>query len=279
MADLLLPLLVDPDELEQHLEADQLCIIDLNKAEHYQLAHVPGAIHLDYARIIRMQKPVMGLLPDAPSLSEIFSALGINAHTHVVAYDDEGGGRACRLLYTLEVIGHTRYSLLNGGSIAWTNEGHPLTRTPHLPTPQPYPVHIHPDTIATKEYILEHLGDPNIVLLDARSTEEFTGAKRFAERGGHIPGAVHLDWRETFDLQRNTRIKPDAELMEIFAQHGVTPDKEIITYCQTHHRSSHTFILLKKLGFNQIKGYPGAWSEWGNDPHLPIETQARLRSA
>jgi len=53
---------------------------------------------------------------------------------------------------------------------------------------------------------------------------------------------------------------------------GVTPDKEIVVYCQTHHRSSHSYVMLKHLGYPHVRGYAGAWSEWGNDPELPIET-------
>ena len=53
---------------------------------------------------------------------------------------------------------------------------------------------------------------------------------------------------------------------------GVTPDKEVIVYCQTHHRSSHTYVILKALGYPRVKGYPGAWSEWGNSPDTPVET-------
>ncbi len=49
------------------------------------------------------------------------------------------------------------------------------------------------------------------------------------------------------------------------------PDKEVIVYCHSHHRSAHSYIVLKSLGYKNIKGYPGSWSDWGNDPELPIE--------
>ena len=73
------------------------------------------------------------------------------------------------------------------------------------------------------------------------------------------------------DQSRNLRFKPDDELITLLESVDVTPDKEVIVYCQTHHRSAHTYIVLKHLGFKQLKAYPGSWSDWGNNPDLPVE--------
>ena len=88
------PRLIEPDALEKSLGSDNLLIVDLSKPDNYRKLHVPGAVHIDYGQIISMRKPVMGLLPDNEMLEKLFSAIGIDADTHVVAYDDEGGGRA-----------------------------------------------------------------------------------------------------------------------------------------------------------------------------------------
>ena len=266
-----LPLLIEPDKLEESSGYDNLLIVDLNKAETYLKMHIPGAIQLEYLRIIASRKPVMGLVPDDAALAELFSSLGIDENTHVVAYDDEGGGRAARLLWTLEIAGHTRASLLNGGLHSWGNEGHPLETEAAPPGAKTFTVRHNAGPSADSDYIMERLGNADCRLLDVRSPDEYNGIKKFAERAGHIPGATNLNWTEAIDINRNMRLKTDAALQALLTPLGITPDKEIITYCQTHHRSAHTWLVLKHLGYERIKGYPGSWSDWGNNPALPVE--------
>jgi len=271
MAPALLPLIVEPAELETHLGAENLLIVDLSRPETYAQAHLPGAVHLEYAQIVAARPPAMGVLPDAAQLSEALGSIGATPDSHIVAYDDEGGGRAARLLWTLDVIGHSRYSLLNGGLHAWTNERHPVNAQPVRRPRSSYPVTFRDGAVADKNYILEHLRDPGVVIVDARSPAEYRGENRRAERAGHIPGAVNFDWVNEIDRTRNLRLRPAEELKQLLSQMGVTPDKEVIAYCQTHHRSAHTYMMLKSLGYPRVRGYPGSWSEWGNSPDTPIE--------
>jgi thiosulfate/3-mercaptopyruvate sulfurtransferase len=265
------PLLIEPEVLEKTIGSKELLIVDLSKAETYARLHVPGAVHLDYARIVAASPPVMGLLPDDDTLRDVLSSLGCHPDRHVVAYDDEGGGRAARLLWTLEIAGHPHHSLLNGGLHAWANEGHPCDNTPVTATPAASEVAHNGTPLASREYILERLHSPDTALLDVRSPDEYHGIRKYAERAGHIPGAVNLEWTRTMDPQRNLRFQPDGELRRMLAAIGITPEREVITYCQTHHRSAHTYLVLRHLGYPQIKGYAGSWSDWGNQPDLPLE--------
>lgn len=266
-----LPLIVEPDQLEAALGNEGLLVVDLCKPEIYHQYHVPGAMHLDYGQLIQPRRPAMGLPPDSERLTELFSHMGLTPETRVVAYDDEGGGRAARLLWTLELAGHKHYSLLNGGLHAWANERHPLSGDPVLRNLTAYPVTLNEAPLATREYVLEHLGDPDVKLLDARSPAEYQGTRVFAARGGHIPGAVNLEWTETMDTQRNLRLKDRDTLLDMLEVRGAIPSREIIVYCQTHHRSAHLYIVLRSLGYQRVRAYAGSWSEWGNAPDLPVE--------
>lgn len=270
-------LVIEPEELEQQLNDANvnnanLVIVDLCKPAQYQQAHIPGAHHLGYEELIHIEKPVMGLIPDAAHFSRTISALGINAESHVVAYDDEGGGRAARLIWTLHVYGHMSTSLLNGGLFSWANEGHPLSNEiPDAVLVSDYQLDNTGNFTVDSQYIRQHLNDKNLRLLDARSLVEYSGEKKFAQRGGHIPGAIHFEWTEAMDRNSNMRMLPADILTQRLEQLGFGYDNEIICYCQTHHRSAYSYLMLRSLGYDNVKGYPGSWSDWGNQQETPIE--------
>lgn len=266
------PLLVQPNELERRLGGERLLIVDLCDENSYRACHIPGALHLDYADIITARPPAMGLLPAEYHLNQVLSNAGFAPQFHVVAYDAGGNGRACRFLWTLEVLGCERFSLLDGGLKAWLAEERPVESGRQARQPHSFRGEYQPDKVADKAYILDRLSDPNVVVLDSRSPAEYRGEQRRAQRGGHIPGAVNLEWTRAIDREHDGRFKPKAELRPMLESLGVTPDKEIICHCQTHQRSAHTYMVLKYLGYPQVKGYPGSWSEWGNDPATPVET-------
>lgn len=264
-------LILEPAELEARLKDSDLQIVDLCKTEQYGRGHIPSAVHLDYSRLLLSHPPVMGLLPAADYMRELFSSLGMRPDAYIVAYDDEGGGHAARLLWSLAAYGHERYGLLNGGLHAWANEGHPLESTPVIPEPSDYPVTFNPEVVAERDYITARLHDDDTRLLDCRSPKEYMGETKRAARAGHIPGAVNIEWTEAMDPARNLRLRARDELLRRLEVAGVRPEQEIITYCHTHHRSAHTWLVLKHLGFKRVRGYPGSWSEWGNLPDTPLD--------
>jgi thiosulfate/3-mercaptopyruvate sulfurtransferase len=268
-----LPLLVQPVELAAKLNEANLLIVDLGKEVIYSQAHVPGAINFDYRRLQRGVLPTPGLLPEPEDIARLFSELGVQDDTHVVAYDDEGGTRAARLLWLLDASGHAHYSYLNGGIHAWLDEDLPYDVEPAYAVARPFSV----AQLALKpqvdlDYLLAHYQDDNLVIWDARTAEEFSGVRVLAQRAGHIPGAINYDWNLLIDPARDYRLKPLDDIRRDLAAKGIDGSKKIITHCQTHHRSSFSWLTGKILGFDNIIGYPGAWSEWGNHPHTPIAT-------
>ena len=265
-----LPRLLEPEALEPLLGQDDLLVVDLSRADVYARAHVPGAVHLDYGRLVLGRPPAPGLLPDPEVLREVLGSVGISPDRRVVTYDDEGGGKACRLLWTLTLFG-LEGSLLNGGLHAWANEEHPLEQRPNARVATALETPFEPTALMEADYLLAHLGSADLALLDARSPDEYTGERLYAMRGGHIPGAVNLEWTEAMDRSRNLRLLPEAEIRALLTERGLTPDREVVCYCQTHHRSAYSWFLLHLLGYPRARGYAGSWSEWGNRRDTPVE--------
>lgn len=275
MNQITIPYLLEPLTLESLLSHENLLVVDVGSHQTYLQQHVPGAVHLDYSHLILGQPPAPGLVPPMEKLQSALRGIGLTYAKHVVAYDDQGNGRASRLLWTLELIGHQHASLLDGGLPAWVNAGHTTAsaadRADEGVCTSDLTVELNPSVLADKQYVLASLMDEQIMLLDARSPDEYNGLRTPSLRNGRIPGAVNLNWLDAIDQHNNLRFKPATTLNAMLAQLNVTREKEIVVYCQTHHRSSHSFVMLRHLGFDKVRGYAGAWSEWGNAPDMPIE--------
>lgn len=266
------PLLLEPEDLLPLLNNDNLLIIEQSKTEIYLNAHIPGAVHLDFKDLQFGEKPTPGALPSLEQLSIVFSNLGLTSDKHVIVSDDEGGGWAGRLVWVLDMIGHTRYSYLNGGIHAWLQAGLPTEQGKQAVSKSDYTVaELNHSFELTKDQIIARLGDDNFAIWDARSEKEYTGEKIISARGGHIPGAVNYEWTRGMDKERGLRINDLKAFEALLDSMGLTKDKEIATHCQTHHRSGFTYLVGKILGRN-MKAYAGSWAEWGNDSSTPITT-------
>jgi len=270
-----LPLLVEPTELLPHLDNDRLLVVDLSIPSAYKDGHVPGAISLRYPEILHQHDDVDCDMPPDEKVSEVLSRIGITPEHHVVAYDAQSNPMASRFIWTLEEVGFKNHSLLNGGWKAWFDAGLPVDRSTNEATPCDYRAKRTGQALATKDDILHKLGDKNTVLLDTRMAEEFTNELLMTDRGGHIPGAVHYDWDNSYDKGNSDRFHPEERVLGALDYVGATKDKDIIVYCQSHLRSAHTYVVLKWLGYENVKAYAAGYSEWGNDTETPIANELK----
>ena len=262
-------LLTTPDELNKKLTSPKLRVIDTRQAELFAQGHIPGAVHFDLFGISLIDTSPAPLRAFLSMISHLFEMRGVDLDTEVVFYEENSGMRAARGLWFLEYFGHQHVSVLDGGIHAWKNAGYPVATEAVPPKGTQFKTADKRNLLATAEDVLNSLNDRRVCILDTRSDDEYMGRNIRAARGGAVPGAVHLEW--TNNLDAAGRYKPEPELREMYQNLGVTPDREVIPYCQGGYRSAHTYLALRLIGFPRVRNYLGSWKEWGDRLDLPIE--------
>jgi thiosulfate/3-mercaptopyruvate sulfurtransferase len=265
-------LLVTASELSSVLDrqpSKRPLLLDLRPPEAYVAGHIPGAVHLDLWGVSLIDTDPAPLKAFMWMVEHVLAVHGVDASTPVVVYDDQSGVRAARAFWFLEYFGHPSVQLLDGGFTAWTSSGLPVTREAAPPPKSEWTGTREQRTIATWKEVRNALGRGDAVILDTRTDGEYTGAAVRARRGGAVPGAVHIEW--TRNLTPAGDFKPASELKKMYEDAGVTPDREVITYCQGGYRAANSYLALRLLGYSRVRMYVGSWKEWGDKEELPIE--------
>jgi len=232
-----------------------LCVVDVRDAWEFDgIGHLPDAVNVPFDEF-RSESGDEGMLPGAERWASLLSAAGVAPDDDVVAYDDTHGVFAARFLVTAELYGHPpeRLHLLDGDFSAWNRAYGTTTESP-APAEAAYSVREPTNSpLVGYDTIRAALDDPEAVIVDTREAWEF------AE--GHLPGAVNLDWRDLVD--DDTRgLKPREELTDVLAGVGLTPDTRVLLYCNTARRISHTYVVLRWLGYDDVGFYEGSMTEW-----------------
>lgn len=261
-------LLVSSGQLATELKSGKVRLLDAESGENFNRAHIPGAVNLYFMDLEDAEENAKTGLPIFPQLAASkFGALGISRDTEVVVYDSGDGRAASAVWYILRYLGHERVRILDGGFRKWLREGRPVTQDiPRLAKATYLPKPRGDWAVKTGE-----LAKSAALVLDARSIAEFSGKELGgARQGGHIPHARSFPWS---NLSGDLATFKNAETMrKALADAGITPDKEIITYCNGGlGRSTYLFAALTLLGYDKVKVYPGSWIEWASDPARPIE--------
>jgi thiosulfate/3-mercaptopyruvate sulfurtransferase len=269
-------LLVTPQELAGMIDgagAKRPLLLDLRPPEAYAAGHIPGAIHLDLWGVSLIDTDPAPLKAFMWMIEHVLQIHGVDAARPVVVYDEQSGMRAARAFWFLEYLGHPSVQILDGGFGAWAASGQPVTLEAAAPPKSEWTGSRVAETIATWKDVRCALGRSDVVILDTRSDAEYTGAVARAKRGGAIPGAVHIEW--TRNLGPDGTFKSADELTKMYRDAGVTPDREVMTYCQGGYRAAHSYLALRLLGYPRVRTYVGSWKEWGDRDELPVEIPTR----
>jgi thiosulfate/3-mercaptopyruvate sulfurtransferase len=263
-------LLVTPELLSRELASSQPpLLIDLRPAENYCENHLPGAVHLDLFGISSIDTDPAPLTAFFWIIEHLFASRGVSDDVAVAVYDDTSGIRAARAFWFLEFFGHPNTRMLDGGFNAWTRNGLPVTQQAQKPKPAAWTGTRRTEILAGWHDVKDRLGSEDAIIVDTRSDGEYCGTTVRAARGGAIPGAVHLEW--TNNLGPDGAFKSTGELKQMYDRAGVTPDREVVTYCQGGYRAAHSYIALRLAGYPRVRNYIGSWKEWGDRVDLPIE--------
>jgi len=252
--------------------------VDYDSTSNYNQGHIPGSVLLDWKK--DLNEPLARDILSKAQLEDLLGRNGITDDTEIILYGDFNNWFAAYAFWDLQYYGVTNAKLMNGGRKKWLLEDRSLTRD--VPSYQPTTfVAPGPDERIRvyKDQVLKSLHDATKTLVDVRSPKEFTGEilappeypTEHAQRGGHIPGAINIPWGQAVNDADGT-FKGRHDLDALYTSKGVSPDREVITYCRIGERSSHTWFVLKYLlGYPNVRNYDGSWTEWGNSVRLPIE--------
>jgi thiosulfate/3-mercaptopyruvate sulfurtransferase len=233
----------------------------------YDGGHLPGAVFVELEEVLSgPSDETTGRhpLPSPENFAAELSGLGIGDDATVIAYDDEGGVIAARLVWMLRAIGRNA-AILDGGIRAWDG---PLETAPNvLPTASATPVPWPADLLAA----VDELAGSDAVLLDARNGDRYRGENEPVDpRAGHVPGAVSVPCRENLDA--DGRLLPRSELRRRFEAAGVTAGRPVISYCGSGVTACHNLLVLEHAGLGAGRLFPGSWSQWSRDPSRPVAT-------
>jgi thiosulfate/3-mercaptopyruvate sulfurtransferase len=265
--------LVSGSWVAQHATDTTVAIVDMRPSEAYDQGHIPGAINLPVQFLAQPNTDESQIAPWQDRMTGELGSVGITSNDMVVSYDDSGNLPAARMRWVLKYFGYENAAVLDGGLSAWTQLGEPLSTEPTSRLASTYTGTPNSDLLATWQYVLDRVDNPDVQILDVRPNGSYTGEAASTDlHSGHIPGALNLDWNNLVESQAPRTFKSVEALQASYDAIGLDRNKEIIVYCGSGIASSGALLSLDMLGYPRVRLYSASWAEWGNRLDLPFST-------
>jgi len=270
-------LLVDSEWLSEHIEDDNLVLLDVRYHPHrfFTIGHIQGAVQVKRFKDLgnNHASPLM-FFPDKDTFQKTLRSYGINNDSKIVIYDDSRTALATRLYYLLELYGFNmqQVKILNGGTIEWSAFEDLETKPSKIKDGRVILMDADQELFIDWTMVYDQVSErnPEVVILDARPKKHYTGELLVhAARGGHIPGAINVVSLDGTDAQSQTW-KSIEDLQAMYSH--IDKNKTIYIYCHDGFRMSLAYLQLKALGYKKVKLYNGGWGHWGNALSLPVVT-------
>jgi len=256
-------ILISSAELSKRMQSDDLIVIDarLNPGQEF----IPGAVHFAaVSNLADPDHPINNYLVGPDRFEEMMQGLGLGNDNQVVIYDDGNALHAARLFYALEYYGFSNAAILNGGIQGWKAENLPVEETSAERPDGNFTAKVQESKFCDFDYVMNASDDPDKVIFDVRSEAEYTGKDRRAEKVGHIPNAVNVEWSNVLQEDGIPYFLTADEIQQIYDRMDITRDKEIIPHCQTNVRGAHAYFTLRLMGYDSVRPYEASWAEYGN---------------
>jgi thiosulfate/3-mercaptopyruvate sulfurtransferase len=271
------PRIVSTDTLAAWQQARPVLLLDVRTDVFAYLAgHLPGAEYLHPETIRASRGGIPTQLLDAEAYAALFSRLGVRIDQPVVIYS-AGETRnidATFLAWLLAGFGHPEVYVLDGGYFKWQLEQRPIARKyPRIPRSRFPTAGFRPESAGLADVQAAQAGKTS-VLVDARPPDQYAGEAGAQMRRGHIPGAINHYWQSDLTREGFGFVWKDPDqLRREYAAQGITPDRDIIVYCNSATEASHVhFTLRYLLGYPRVRVYVGSWTEWAERDELPVAT-------